>query len=1403
MKLTKTRRYATDFLRRYWLHVLLAAALILVFKGWLQGGVITYGDWSYHSAQRLQGFVGLPSVWDPASGLGTLFLEPLHWYPQNLLWGLLTGLNVSYAWSTRIVWLFPTVVLTALSAYYLGKTLFGSREAACVTAAVYSLNTAFLGRAFGHMTIATSIGLAPLVIALLLRSKRTRGLRYPVLAGLALWLQCSYDLRIGYLTILLAIVGWLVVSLGSLRRGREGILDGVRWGGYLFLALLVFACTSLYWLLPTALGSGGGIQAPGTFAESWWIQALSFNGPVHAITLHDISWPGRAFQELGWATAINPFYLLFPLLGFGAAAAALRSKRRSRKWTPIAVGGVALVLAGVFLVSGANFPDGGRIYTWLFTNLPGFNMFRDPQKMFLFVALGYSILFGLLACMLTDWALRSRRMPCSSRSWSRSVPAAILVVMLCLLILPAFTLSLGGTSRPVQEPEGYLEMAETLELDRAYYRTFWFPDVQRFAPLSGNHPALSAAELLGDQLAALSITEDTLSAIKSPLLPGLLDSMAVGGIVVPEDADDFDYQLYREYSNPELATGKSEFEELAAGVPGNTGETSFGGSTVFKRSDQGDHFYIPRKTVGIIGDWGAALAANGAPGLDMDDCVYFFSEQGENTLPVFQEDSPIKAVVSGEPNMTDATMPFIDESRFIPVSEYASSRGLSLKKTRRQQEWQNIPPGEYNTSIYQFLRSKGNEDRSLDYGFGAAFANVSYRFPAPGWHEQAPLVDVIDMSEDPAPFTTRFNKQLLLETDPTRKVTGGASLRGSLSGGEESPRGVSADSRNVACEPLHPYAIISHVSGERIDEIELYVFYYNNVDLPLGNTCLGGRIEGSFDFKRVEAHFVTPRDTSYLRIEVRVRRNKTSSSAWNLDNVEIYDLGKLRANPQLDVPLTVTDKATYNLMVRTLDWKKGGEISFSVDGGPAAVLGTTEPHGRMSWHNVMKLEMDKGQHQVTIANLGGQNLVNTLALVTDEELAAAGDRLSEGVEGKEVACALDLSSPPEEFSYSSGQLTRKDGVYCPGDRELIPTFANRGITAPKGTVLHVGGTTYYPAEEASHTNVPGWESLPGVVLGRGRCEVELSYPVTALVELPAAGQSAGEGGGWHAVTEGVSLEKQSSSRGEQVDLIGVVQPEVTPSRKIVRSKRFEVEPGAQYTSLVKIEGLESDGLRVALLTFDGSGKQLLRRTLTDEMNGTFEPRTVLKEIKAPREARYACIEVISTSNASQLSGWRLGELLFCETSAVSSPVGQLALVPESFLDTQHDDRSSDIGYRSTSPESGTGGKITESAEASVRVLHSGPTRYKLEIRDARSPFLLVFSEAFSEDWELSVDGKKITPVPVNTLLNGYAIDKEGTYEIRLEYRPQRWVDLGFIVSVLTFVFCALLLMAIRLRKKKQ
>src|SRR5450756_49385 len=45
----KISEKALLILKRYWIHLLLALVLLLIFRGWLTPGPLTYGDWGYHS----------------------------------------------------------------------------------------------------------------------------------------------------------------------------------------------------------------------------------------------------------------------------------------------------------------------------------------------------------------------------------------------------------------------------------------------------------------------------------------------------------------------------------------------------------------------------------------------------------------------------------------------------------------------------------------------------------------------------------------------------------------------------------------------------------------------------------------------------------------------------------------------------------------------------------------------------------------------------------------------------------------------------------------------------------------------------------------------------------------------------------------------------------------------------------------------------------------------------------------------------------------------------------------------------------------------------------------------------------------------------------------------------------
>lgn len=71
------------------------------------------------------------------------------------------------------------------------------------------------------------------------------------------------------------------------------------------------------------------------------------------------------------------------------------------------------------------------------------------------------------------------------------------------------------------------------------------------------------------------------------------------------------------------------------------------------------------------------------------------------------------------------------------------------------------------------------------------------------------------------------------------------------------------------------------------------------------------------------------------------------------------------------------------------------------------------------------------------------------------------------------------------------------------------------------------------------------------------------------------------------------------------------------------------------------------------------------------------------------------------------------------------------------------------------------------------------TKYKYQVRNASSPFILVFSELFDAGW-------RITDSTEHFLVNGYAnawkINKTGDFEGEIEFYPQKLLNWGYIIS---------------------
>ncbi len=140
------------------------------------------------------------------------------------------------------------------------------------------------------------------------------------------------------------------------------------------------------------------------------------------------------------------------------------------------------------------------------------------------------------------------------------------------------------------------------------------------------------------------------------------------------------------------------------------------------------------------------------------------------------------------------------------------------------------------------------------------------------------------------------------------------------------------------------------------------------------------------------------------------------------------------------------------------------------------------------------------------------------------------------------------------------------------------------------------------------------------------------------------------------------------------------------------------------------------------------------------------------------------------------------------------------------------------------------------AQPAITFENINPTRYRIRIANATAPYFLVQSDNFNANWNAYIepttsaqtsgsqfaafdparwyeqsalltwlfDGGKRSAITEHTIANGYAngwrVDKTGTYDIVLEFVPQRTYEGGLIVAMVTLLGAVVFLLAVRVRQ---
>ncbi len=479
------------------------------------------GDSGFYFAEQLRNLSWLPQIWHPEYNLGISTLSRMWFdYPFTLLVKIFSSFGFHWDIIEKILWI-SVLFMAMFSIVRLSSLVFRSSIQKIIAVIVYSTNTYIL-MVFGggQIGVALAYGFAPITLfqflqnidSVLDKGGEVRDItKNSLISGLLLSLLIAFDLRLAYL-IVVAVFLYLLIrqietNFGTL---RSIISQGV----FVFIIPGCIALfTHMFWILPIMLSGWSTNDQGEMYTGMYIVKDLSFADLPHALSLLHANWPENLFGRVYF---MQPEFLVLPFIAFATLLMAdrLRAKGLLDKGKILETTSPAkvtyftiLALLGAFLAKGVKLPF-GEIYYWLYSHVPGFVLFRDSSKFYLYIALGYAVLIPLglqvIAVRSSD-AIKQILMKVVKGRLKYLFSASYENVFICISVI--FIIFWGFTIRQLllgqlfgqfilkPIPPEYVKLKDLIVHDMSPYRTLWLPVPEKFAFSSDSHPVITGSTL--------------------------------------------------------------------------------------------------------------------------------------------------------------------------------------------------------------------------------------------------------------------------------------------------------------------------------------------------------------------------------------------------------------------------------------------------------------------------------------------------------------------------------------------------------------------------------------------------------------------------------------------------------------------------------------------------------------------------------------------------------------------------------------------------------------------------------------------------------------------------------------------------------------------------------------------
>src|SRR3989344_3386490 len=369
-------------LMKHKLKFFLFLLLSLLYWQWFMPGPGEAKDFPLVSQTDFTEQFDLPRVWQSRGsvGMGEFSTFTMWSWPLNFVVGAFAKIGFDFNIIERVFLFLPILIIGILAIFQISKELKFAMSASFAAGFFYLANTyIILLIDGGQLMIGLAYAWFPLSY-LIIKNSVNKDFRSKVIAGFTASILGVFDIR--FLLILALLLAMRFIFELAFLQTRGKAKHTLGWMTTGLTSAFVYVLLNFYWIYPFLKYP----LPPDTIGMLTRSSDLSFTTVKHSALLLSPHWYKNAF---GVISPARWEFLLIPILVILAPVfSILKGKGNINKevlfWFLVAI-------VSVFLTKGTSTPLPG-IYTWLFTNLPGFSLFRHSTKFFFLVTLSYSIL---------------------------------------------------------------------------------------------------------------------------------------------------------------------------------------------------------------------------------------------------------------------------------------------------------------------------------------------------------------------------------------------------------------------------------------------------------------------------------------------------------------------------------------------------------------------------------------------------------------------------------------------------------------------------------------------------------------------------------------------------------------------------------------------------------------------------------------------------------------------------------------------------------------------------------------------------------------------------------------------------------------------------------------------------